>query len=161
LFEADRGYVSIRFAFDEVAIVMNGRIVGVDFGARRTGIAIADPLGLFAQVLGTFSPEEALNELRRLDEEMGVALVVLGWPLAPDGTEGEAVARTAAFERRIAKAIPGARIERMDERYSSQEAGELMREAGVPKRRRSRKGQIDAASAAVILQSYLDANPVK
>lgn len=137
---------------------MSGRIVGIDFGTKRTGIAVADPLGLFAQPLGTFNPDEAVNELTRLARDVGIALLVLGWPLDPDGSEGEAVKRTASFERRILKALPGVRIERMDERYTSAEAGELMRRAGVPKRQRGSKERLDAASAAVILQSYLDAN---
>lgn len=133
-----------------------GRIVGIDFGTRRTGIAVADPLGMFARTLGTFSPDEALAALRRLDADEGITIVVIGWPLTPDGKEGAAVERTAAYARRIEKALPHARIEQMDERFTSAEARELMLQAGVPRQRREKKGRLDAAAAAVILQSYLD-----
>lgn len=136
----------------------DGRIVGVDFGARRTGIAVSDPLRLFAHPRGTFSPREALAELQRINATDGIELIVLGWPLAPDGEEGPAVERVRAYEREIRLALPAVTIMRWDERYTSAEAKELLIAAGVPKKRRSEKGRVDAAAAAVILQSYIDSN---
>ena len=132
------------------------RIVGIDYGTRRTGLAVTDPLRLFARAHGTFSPDEALEELRRLHAADGVERIILGWPLMPDGTEGASAERVALYERRIRKVLPNVPVVRWDERNTSIEARELMIEAGVPKKRRREKGRVDSAAAAVILQSYLD-----
>ena len=134
-----------------------GRIVGIDFGLKRTGLAVADPLRMFARILGTYSPEESLVVLEQLDKTEGIDLLVLGWPLTPEGDEGAAVDRVRVYERRLRKALPNVPLERWDERNTSIEARELMIEAGVRKKRRSEKGRVDAEAAAVILQSYLDA----
>ncbi len=137
--------------------VHRGRIVGIDFGLKRTGLAAADPLRMFARTLGTYSPEESLVVLEKLDKTEGIDLIVLGWPLTPEGEEGAAVDRVRSYERRLRKALPNVSVERWDERNTSIEARELMIEAGVRKKRRSEKGRVDAEAAAVILQSYLDA----
>lgn len=135
-----------------------GRIVGVDYGARRTGVALADPLRMFARPHGTFTPEEALQELLRLDQQEGIAVLVVGWPLTPEGEKGAAVEQVERYVERLQKMLPHVRLERWDERYTSVEARELLVQAGVSKKRRSEKGRVDAAAAAVILQSYLDEN---
>ena len=135
-----------------------GRLVGVDFGTKRTGIALADPLRMFAQAHGTYSPDEALAQLRRIHEAEGIETLVIGWPLLPDGTEGAGTARVEAYVRRLEGALPNVRIELWDERESSIEARELLFRAGVRKQGRREKGRLDAAAAAVILQSFLDSS---
>ena len=131
------------------------RIVGVDYGSKRTGIAVADPLGLFARPLGTFAPGRAMAELVKLDAREGVAMIALGWPFEPDGAEGEAVERVRSFEGRLRKALPHADIVRVDERYSSAHASSQLHEAGASRRVRREKGLVDAAAACVILEDYL------
>lgn len=132
------------------------RLVGVDYGTRRVGIALADPLRLFARPLGTYPPGEALAVLARLDAEAGVEAVVVGWPLLDDGAEGAAVDRVRPFVGRVKKAVPGARVELQDERDSSRRAMRDLVEAGVRKGKRRQKGTLDAAAACVILQDWLD-----
>lgn len=94
--------------------------------------------------------------LRRMAEEEGVERIVVGWPLTLEGNEEDAVAFVRAFMRRVEKAIPGVPWTPWDERFSTEEARVRIREAGAGKMARRDKGRVDAASAAVILQEYLD-----
>lgn len=132
------------------------RVAGVDYGARRVGVALADPLRLVARPLGTFAPGEALRELARLVAEDGVGVIVVGWPLDDDGAEGRAVDRVRPFLGRLRKAAPDAEVVVQDERDSSRRAMAELVEAGVPRGRRRTKGTLDAAAACVILQDWLD-----
>lgn len=132
------------------------RIVGVDVGTKRVGIAVSDPLQIFAQVKGTYAPEEALEVLRSLRRQHGVAVVVVGWPLTEEGEEGEATEMVQAFIERLQKVLDGGEVVRSDERYTSEMAKNLLRRAGVTQPGRYDKGRVDAAAAAVILQDYLD-----
>ena len=83
------------------------RIVAVDYGTKRVGVALADPLRLFAQPYGTFSQDEALARLRTLHAEEGLAVVVVGWPLTEAGQEGAATQRVQQYINRLRKALPG------------------------------------------------------
>lgn len=132
------------------------RIVAVDPGNRRVGLAVSDPLGLFAQPLGTFSPDEAVERLRQFHAEHGIARLLVGWPLTLDGEEGEAVERVRPYFNRLRNAFPGVPVEPWDERFSSQRAAELLVNAGVRRKARAEKGRLDQAAAAVLLQEYLD-----
>jgi len=131
------------------------RVVGVDYGARRVGIALADPLRLTARPVGTFAPGEALRQLQGLAEVEDVGVVVVGWPLDDDGREGEAVDRVRPFLGRVRKLLPEAEVVVQDERESSRRAMRQLVEAGVRKGRRREKGTLDAAAACVILQDWL------
>ena len=133
------------------------RRVGVDVGTKRVGLAVSDPLQLFAQPHGTYSPENALDELARLAESDGIDGIVVGWPLTEDGGEDEATDMVRAFVERIEETLADPTIARSDERYTSERAKELLRRAGVSQPGRYDKGRVDAAAAAVILQDYLDA----
>jgi putative Holliday junction resolvase len=132
------------------------RVVGVDVGTKRVGIAVADPLRLFAQVEGTYSPDEAMEVLADLQDEHGIATVVVGWPLTEEGTEDEATEMVDAFVDRIRERVGEVPVERRDERFTSEIAKDLLRRAGVSQPGRYDKGRVDAAAAAVILQNYLD-----
>lgn len=132
------------------------RIVGIDFGRKRVGVALADPLRMFALVHGTFDQAGVLAELRAIDDNDGIETVVVGWPLTLEGTEGVAVKSVETYVRRIQRVLPHVDLVRWDERYSSEEARELLVRAGVPRSQRREKGRLDAAAAAVILQQYLD-----
>ena len=132
------------------------RVVGVDVGTKRVGIATSDPLRLFAQVEGTYAPDEALDILSALKSEEGIDVVVVGWPLTEEGEEGEATEMVEAFVERLHETLGGVPVERRDERYTSKMAKDLLRRAGVSQPGRYDKGRVDAAAAAVILQDYLD-----
>lgn len=132
------------------------RLVGVDVGTKRVGLATSDPLRLFAQPHGTYAPDEALDELVRLAEDDGIDAIVVGWPLTEEGEEEEAVEMVRAFVERIEKVLPDVSVVRCDERFTSERAKDLLRRAGVSQPGRYDKGRVDAAAAAVILQDHLD-----
>lgn len=132
------------------------RIAGVDYGNRRVGLALTDPLALFAQPVGTFAPGEALTRLTALHAEHGLAAVVVGWPLEADDSEGRAVDRVRPFVGRLKKCLPGVRVELQDERDTSRRAVAALVEAGVPRGARRQKERVDAAAAVLILTDWLD-----
>lgn len=134
------------------------RIVALDYGRQRVGIALSDPLRLFAQPQGARSPAEAVAFLRQIAAAEGLEALVVGWPLDADGQEGPATERVAQFIRRLQQALPGVPVVRWDERYTSAMARERLREAGV-RHTRAHRGRVDAQAAAIILQEYLDAAP--
>ena len=134
----------------------DARLVGVDVGTKRVGVAVADPLRLFAKPRGTYSPTEALSVLREIRDEDGIETVVVGWPLTEAGTEEEATEMVQSYVARIREALGEVHVVREDERYTSEIAKDLLRRAGVSQPGRYDKGRVDAAAAAVILQGYLD-----
>ncbi|MEM1041907.1 MAG: Holliday junction resolvase RuvX [Bacteroidota bacterium] len=132
------------------------RIVGVDYGTKRVGLAVADPLRLFAQPLETHAPDEAVAALRALHDREGIETIVVGWPLTPDGEEGEATARVQPFANRLRNAFPGVGIVTWDERFSSARARDAIRASGAGRKARRDRERVDRAAAAIILQEYLD-----
>ena len=132
------------------------RVVAVDYGTKRVGLATADPLRLFAQPHGTFTPDGAVEALRAMRAEEGLEAVVVGWPLTLEGEEGEATERVQAFVNRLRRALPDVRLVKWDERFTSEMAKEAIRAAGTARKARRERGRIDAAAAAIILQDYLD-----
>jgi putative Holliday junction resolvase len=139
---------------------MERRIVGVDFGTRRVGIALSDPLRLFAQPLGTYAPDEAIEVVGGIADRDGVEVIVFGWPLDADGNENASTERVAAYADRVAQRLanhePPVTIEKWDERGSSREAVEELIRAGAKRKQRGRGGAADRVAAAIILQQYLD-----
>jgi putative Holliday junction resolvase len=136
------------------------RVLSLDVGERRVGIAISDPTGTVARPLQTLvrgSREEDLVALAALVTEHGVELVVVGLPLSLDGTEGPQARRVARYTRALAAHLP-VPVVSWDERFTTARANEiLLQSRGKKKRRQARAtGEIDAVAAAVILQDYLD-----
>ena len=136
------------------------RILGLDPGEKRIGIAISDPTGTLArplQALERASRAEDFAAIAALVAEHDVALVVVGQPLSLDGTEGPQARRVARYADALAAHLP-VPVVSWDERYTTAVANELLIQSRRKKaRRRARaSGQIDAIAAAVILQSYLD-----
>ncbi len=134
-----------------------GRIAAVDYGRKRVGIALSDPLRLFARPVGAFSPRAALDFLTTIRDTDGLSLVVLGWPLDQDGNEGAAVEMVRPFLKRIEALLPQTPIVLQDERYTSEEAKSRIHAAGRWQQARHDKGQIDAEAACVLLEDYLAA----
>ncbi|PSQ93877.1 MAG: Holliday junction resolvase RuvX [Bacteroidetes bacterium SW_7_64_58] len=120
------------------------RIVGVDVGTKRVGIAVADPLRLFAQTRGTYPPEEALEALRKMSGEEGIDTIVVGWPLTEEGTAEDATDMVESYVDRIREALGEVTVVREDERYTSEIAKDLLRRAGVSQPGRYDRGRVDA-----------------
>mgnify|MGYP001130183409 CR=1 FL=1 len=131
------------------------RIVAIDYGRKRVGLAVSDPLRVLAQPYGTYPPEEALRVLKALHDREGIATLVVGWPLTAQGTAGEATAEVARFIRRLERLLPGVPIVRWDERYTSVLARVHLREVGGTRKKRRDRSRVDQMAAALLLQEYL------
>ena len=136
------------------------RILGLDVGERRVGVAISDPTGSVArpaQTLVRSSREEDFAAIAAIVAEHDVELVVVGLPLSRDGTQGPQARRVTRYAEALAARLP-VRVVPWDERFTTVAAEGIVRESrGKKERRRTRTtGEVDAIAAAVILQSYLD-----
>ncbi|NPA43097.1 MAG: Holliday junction resolvase RuvX [Chlorobi bacterium] len=132
------------------------KILAIDYGKKRTGIAETDDLQLIASPLTTVDTSRLWDFLKKYLEENRVETLVVGEPLREDGTYNEIEKDIRAFLKRFAKAYPHIRIEREDERFTSKMAVRAMVEGGVPKKKRRNKALTDKVSAALILQDYLN-----
>lgn len=134
-----------------------GRILSLDYGRRRIGMATSDPLGLTAQPAGTQvgTPEQAIGAIAKFCPEMDVELILIGLPFNMDGSEGEMAREVRDFGKKIA-AKTGLPVEFQDERLTSWSAEQDLRQ--LKKKRRKEKGRIDSMAAAKILQDYLRQN---
>jgi putative pre-16S rRNA nuclease len=134
-----------------------GRIMALDYGDRRIGIALSDPLRITARPLTTLvrrSQSQDLETLTGLVREHEVTRIVVGWPLAMDGSRTERVRLTETFMRQVGRAT-GLPVEKWDERLTTVQAERTLIEGGV--RRERRREVIDQVAAVILLQSYLDA----
>lgn len=132
------------------------RLVGIDVGKKRIGIAQTDLLQTIASPVGTFSPEEVFSHLKKITEQSTVEKFIVGWPLMPDGSEGNSIDMVKEFIKKLENEFPEIPVHRADERNTSTKAMRLMIEAGVSKKKRREKERVDRIAAAVILQNYLD-----
>ncbi|WP_300286128.1 Holliday junction resolvase RuvX [uncultured Alistipes sp.] len=134
-----------------------GRILSVDYGRKRTGLAVSDPLGIIAGALDTVPTHTLMDFLKRYVPQNGVDTIVVGMPRQMDGSPSESYAYIRPFVRRLAEEMPQVKVEMFDERFTSRMAMQAIIAGGVPKgRRREDKGLVDRVSAAIILQGYLD-----
>lgn len=136
------------------------RVLGIDYGERRIGVAISDPTGTFATPLPTLSRRRGkrppMGALQALAREHGAVALIVGLPLASDGTETEWCAEVRRFGDRLGGSL-ALEVYYVDERMTSARAERVVRSLGLPRRKREQKGRVDAAAAALILQRWLDA----
>jgi putative Holliday junction resolvase len=132
-----------------------GRVLGLDPGTRRIGVAVSDALGLTAQPLEVLEADDpaTMDRIRELVADLGVETVVVGLPVGLDGSEGAAAAAARRFAGRVAEAT-GLPVHFQDERFSSVTAERVLLAAGLRRERRRRVQ--DRVAAAVFLQAYLD-----
>ena len=134
------------------------RILGIDPGEARIGLALSDPLGITAQPLGCLNcigPRKDLNRIAALVREHEAETVVIGLPRLLSGDEGQAAAGSRLLAQGLGRRLPGVRIELWDERLTTVEAERTMISADV--KRRERRAVVDTLAAVLILQGYLDA----
>lgn len=133
-----------------------GRVLGIDFGTRRIGLAVSDPLGLTAQGLPTLTrrnKRQDLNFLRSLARRYEVSLIVLGNPINMNGSEGQQSAKAREFARELEQRL-SLQVCLWDERLTSIEAERMLRESGVEPARNVEA--VDRLAAVILLQNYLD-----
>ena len=132
------------------------RIISIDYGRKRCGIAVTDPSRIIASPLTTVSSHELLVFLKKYISEEDVDCIVIGEPKQMDNTASEAEQYIGPFIKQLRKAYPDMQIERVDERFTSMMASQAILESGINKKGRRDKALVDKVSAAIILQSYLE-----
>ncbi len=132
------------------------RLLGIDVGLKRVGIAQSDLSGILASPLGTFSMSEALATLARMCLEGEVCQIVVGLPLTLRGKEGDASKMVRSFIREMEKVTGEVPVTLLDERFTSTLAQQSIRDSGARQKKRRQKGLIDSTAATILLQDYLD-----
>ena len=132
------------------------RILSIDYGKKRTGLAVTDPLQIIAGGLATVSTSELFDWLKAYLAKEPVELIVMGEPRQPNGQPSENLGRVQQFVARWRKAVPEVPIEYYDERFTSVLAHQAMLDGGLKKKARQDKGLVDEISATIILQDYLE-----
>ena len=132
------------------------RVLGIDYGRKRTGVAQSDPLGIFASALDFVPSAKIIDYLKNYAQKETVKLFVVGYPKNLDNTPSENLKFVDAFLKNLKKAFPDIPVELEDERFTTTIAHRAMIDGGMKKSDRRVKGNADKISAVLILQSYLD-----
>ena len=135
-----------------------GRILAIDFGLKRTGIAVTDPLKIIATALTTVATDGVLDFLKKYCTEEDVESFVVGLPLHPDGNPAQIAPQADAFAEKLKKLFPGKPVIRQDERYTSNEAKRIILQSGIKKQKRRDKNLVDKIAAALILEQFMQDN---
>lgn len=134
------------------------RIIGIDYGRKRVGVAVSDPLGIFASALDTIPAAKIIDYLKNYTQNNKVARFVVGYPMNLNGRPAECAQYVDVFLKQLKKQFPDIPVTLEDERFTSQLAMKAMIAGGMKKQDRREKENVDKISAAIILQSYMD-NP--
>lgn len=133
-----------------------GRIIGIDYGTKRIGLALTDPMQIFASPLVTIKPEDFNNFIEGYLKTEEVDAFVIGYPVQMNNQPSESVRYINPFIKKLKKAFPDKQLHLVDERFTSQMAFRTMIDGGVKKKDRKDKSMVDKISASIILQSFLD-----
>ncbi|WP_262247413.1 Holliday junction resolvase RuvX [Parapedobacter soli] len=132
------------------------RIMAFDYGTKRVGIAVTDPLQLIATALNTVHAQDVLAYVKAYIANEAVSTFVVGEPRQLDGSESESAQHVRGFIRSLRRAFPDIPTETIDERFTSKMASASIAQSGLTKKKRQDKALIDSVSAVLILQSYLE-----
>ena len=136
-----------------------GRILSIDYGKKRTGLAVTDPLRIIANGLTTVETKNLFDFLMQYIRSEKVDRIVVGRPMQTNGLPSENLARVEQFVAKWRKTVPSIPVDYYDERFTSVLAHRAMIDGGVKKKtRRNNKGLVDEISATIILQDYMNAN---
>lgn len=138
-------------------MIYSKRILGIDVGVKRIGLAQSDPTRTIASPIGTFTEPELMLRLKESSHQ--IERIVVGWPLSMKGHEGSATEMVQKFLLKLNKHFPDIPTELLDERFTSVLANQSIRAAVPSKKKRQDKGLTDTVAAAILLQSYLDKTP--
>ncbi len=133
-----------------------GRILAIDYGQKRTGLAVTDELQMIAGTLGFIPTKGVLGYISDYLKKNTVDAFVIGEPRQMDNTKSEASRFIDPFVKKLAKLYPDMPIIRIDERFTSKMAFQTMIDAGLKKKDRQQKGLVDSISAVIILQAFLE-----
>jgi len=133
-----------------------GRIIGIDYGTKRVGVAVTDPMQMIASGLTTVGSHEILDFLTTYMQKEKVDAIVLGLPKKMNNEDSESLQYARQFETAVKRRFPELPVIWIDERFTSHLAMDAMIRGGMKKKDRQVKGNLDKLSAAIILQSYLE-----
>lgn len=133
-----------------------GRIIGIDYGRKRVGIAVTDENQMIANALDTVHVVDIFNYLKKYLSQENVERIVVGYPMKLNNTESESVVFVKPFIKKLKKEFPSLMIETIDERYTSSIASRAILMSGARKKTRKDKSLVDKVSAVLILQSYME-----
>ncbi|MFP4846529.1 Holliday junction resolvase RuvX [Winogradskyella sp. PE311] len=135
-----------------------GRILAIDYGTKRTGLAVTDEMQIIASGLTTVNTKDLISFLKKYVSNENVEKFVVGEPKQMDNTASESEVYIQKFLMQLTKSIPNIPIKRVDERFTSKMAFQTMIDSGLKKKQRQNKALIDEISATLILQSYMASN---
>ena len=131
------------------------RILGIDYGRKRTGIAVTDPLQIVANSLATVPTHTLLDFIKNYIAQEAVEAIVIGQPTQLDGQPSESMRYITPFVKKLQKELPLMPVIMVDERFTSSIAHQAMIDGGMKKTQRQEKGRVDAIAATIILNDYL------
>lgn len=132
------------------------RLMAFDYGTKRIGIAVSDPMQIIATALTTVHPDEVWSFLKTYLSTEQVSTFVVGKPLQMDGTDSESASHILGFVRKLKREFPTVPVVEIDERFTSKMASSVIAQSGIKKNKKQNKGLIDTISATIILQTYMD-----
>jgi putative Holliday junction resolvase len=138
-----------------------GRILSIDYGRKRIGLAVTDPMQMIANGLDTVSPQDIFLFLEKYLANNAVEKFVIGLPKQMNGAESETMGDIRAFATALGRKFPDVPIEFFDERFTSVLAHQAMIESGISKKARQNKALVDKISATIILQGFLEQLRIK
>ena len=136
------------------------RIMAIDYGTKRTGLAVTDPLQIVSTGLDTVPTEDLFDFLQRYLAEEQVEAIVVGEPLHPDGQPAQIHHLVVGFVRKLRNHFPEVEVVMQDERFTSRDAVSALLQSGVPRKKRRDKSLVDQMSAVLILKSYLESSGI-
>lgn len=131
------------------------KILAIDFGLKRTGLALSDELQMFAFGLKTVDSKTLMDELKSLVLKEKIVEIVIGEPKRLDASDSHITQNVRLLKEAVQKNFPGVVVNLLDERFTSKMASAVIAQSGLKKKDREQKGLIDTVSAAIILQDYL------
>jgi putative holliday junction resolvase len=135
------------------------RILAIDYGGKRTGLAVTDPLQIIATGLETIHSKDLIPYLKKYFAAEQVELIIIGLPVNWDESDTHGTPLVKAAIKSLEKNFPAIPIKTVDERYTSKMAKDAMLQMGIKKKDRQVKGNVDIIAATIILQEYLQSNP--
>lgn len=133
-----------------------GRLLAIDYGKKRTGLAVSDPSRIIATALTTVDTAELFSYLKSYMREEQVDVIVIGYPRNMDNSPSEVAPEVEKVAQKLQKEFPEKEIVFEDERFTSRMAMQSMVQGGMPKGKRKEKGRVDRVSAVIILQGYME-----
>lgn len=138
-----------------------GRLLSIDYGTKRTGIAVSDPLQIIANGLTTVPTHTIFDFLKKYLAQEKVDCIIVGMPKQMNNQESENMKNIRPFIKKLQATYPGLKVEMYDERFTSVMAHQAMLDGGLKKKDRQNKALVDEISATIILQSYMESQRMR